>query len=230
MISEEALKRAALAADAALLEQMPSREACEHTFSPGFERKMKRLIKRTKHPVVYPLLQRAACVLLAAMLTGTVILVTVPQAQAAFFGWLKEIHDTYLVYRIPQEAESTDQQDYRLTWVPEGYVESCIDDWENVISIDYIHKDDPQGEHRLSFMYFYANGSGALSVVSEDDAVHKETEVNGIPADLLIDPSGETGNTILWEDPETHTLFWIDAYVEEDVLIKMAESVEPYEK
>lgn len=230
MISEEALKRAAMAADAVLLEQMPSREECEHPFSRRFERKMKCLIRRTKHPVAYPLLQRAACVLLAAMLTGTVILATVPQAQAAFFGWLKEIHDTYLVYRIPQEAESTDQQDYRLTWIPEGYVEYDILDMDDGFIVDYENSNNPTDDRLISFMYLYANGSGTLGVFAEDDAVYKETEVNGIPADLLINPSGETGNTILWEDPETHTLFSIDAYMEEDVLIKMAESVEPYEK
>lgn len=230
MISEEALKRAALAADAALLKQMPSREECEHTFSPGFERKMKRLIKRTKHPVVYPLLQRAACVLLAAMLTGTVILVTVPQAQAAFFGWLKEIHDTYLVYRIPQEAESTDQQDYRLTWVPEGYVEYDTLEMDDGFIIEYENSHDPTDDRLISFMYLYAEGSGALYAFSHDNVVYSQIEVNGILADLIVDPSGETGNAILWENPETHTLFSIDAYMEEDVLIKMAESVESYEK
>lgn len=226
MISEEALKRAAKAADDALLEQMPSKETCEHTFSPGFEQKMKRLARRTKHPFLYRLPRRAACILLPLLLGASLIVGGVPEVQAAFFAWLKETHETWMSYSASHNSVSSDHQKYCLTWIPEGYEVYDVFEDEFEYSISYANSNDPTDDHLITFDYIYATGATSLFIFSEDDAVHKETEVKGNPADMLIDPSGESGNTIAWEDSDTHTLFSVDAYFSEDVLIKMAESVE----
>lgn len=56
------------------LEELPSEEILSEdealTFSPAFERKMKKLIRRADHPIRYRIAQAAACLLLAVLLSG----------------------------------------------------------------------------------------------------------------------------------------------------------------
>ena len=46
-----------------LMAEMP-----EHDFSPAFEKKMRRLLRRGNHPLRHRILQTAACLVLAALL------------------------------------------------------------------------------------------------------------------------------------------------------------------
>ena len=75
------------------------KEAPEHSFSPSFERKMKRLLRRGRHPVWYKALHAAACLLLALLLSGCAVLAVSPAAREAFAGWVREVHDTYFSYQ-----------------------------------------------------------------------------------------------------------------------------------
>ena len=50
------------------------KEAPEHIFSPAFERRMKKLLRRGRHPVWYKALRAAACLLLALLLSGCAVL------------------------------------------------------------------------------------------------------------------------------------------------------------
>ena len=45
-----------------------------HTFSPAFERKIKKLLRRGRHSVWYKALHAAACLLLALLLSGCAVL------------------------------------------------------------------------------------------------------------------------------------------------------------
>ena len=64
-------------------------EAPEHTFSPAFERRMKKLLRRGRHPVWYKSLHAAACVLLALLLSGCAVLAVSPEAREVFAGWVR---------------------------------------------------------------------------------------------------------------------------------------------
>ena len=70
--------------------------APEHTFSPAFERKMKKLLRRGRHPVLYRTLRAAACLLLVLLLSGCAVLVVSPAAREVFLGWVRE-------FRTPAE-------------------------------------------------------------------------------------------------------------------------------
>ena len=52
MISDERLREAVRRAEKNLLASLPESEDCEATFSPEFKRKMKKLIRRTDHPIL----------------------------------------------------------------------------------------------------------------------------------------------------------------------------------
>ena len=77
-----------------LLAELP-----EHDFSPEFERKMRRLARRADHPVRYRAVKAAACLLLAALVGGGSLLVLVPEARAAFVGWMRDVYQTWFVYQ-----------------------------------------------------------------------------------------------------------------------------------
>ena len=80
-------------------------EAPEHSFSPAFERKMKKLIRRTDHPVRHRLAQAVACLLLAALLSGCSLLAFSPTARNALAGWVREVFSTWSIYRHSGEAQ-----------------------------------------------------------------------------------------------------------------------------
>ena len=81
-----------------LIVQLP-----EHDFSPAFEKKMQKLIRRANHPIRYRVAQAVACLLLAALLSGCTALAISPEVRAAFVGWVREVYETWFVYRYTGE-------------------------------------------------------------------------------------------------------------------------------
>ena len=108
MIGEERLRAAAAEADQALLNSLPAASECEHDFSKSFEKKMRRVFRRARHPIVYRLPKQAACVFLIAVLAGASWLTFDVKARAAFFAWAKARYEHFVGYRfvgdVPQEV------------------------------------------------------------------------------------------------------------------------------
>ena len=105
-----------------LMEELP-----EQDFSPQFEKKMRKLVRRGNHPIRYRVAQIAACLLLAALLSGCTVLAISPEAREAFLGWVrtfntpKEFPPYYsYTYSGDGEAQLPEGVAYRPTWVPEG--------------------------------------------------------------------------------------------------------------
>lgn len=86
MISDERLREAARKAEESFLASLPEPEDCEATFSPEFERKMKKLIRRTDHPIRYRIMKAVACFLLVVLVGGGSVLALSTEARAAFVG------------------------------------------------------------------------------------------------------------------------------------------------
>ena len=102
MISEEALRQAAAEASDCLVRSLDEAGIPVHNFSARFERKMRRLIRRTRHPAAYRALVRVACAFLAFLLGSGVFLAVNPEARAAFFGWVRTQyeHCSCMTWRI----------------------------------------------------------------------------------------------------------------------------------
>ena len=122
MIPDEILCRAAAEADMALLESLPDVKANDYVFSIGFERKMKRILRREAHPTRYRLLKMAACLILTVFLSGSVVLLVSAEARAAVFGWVRDIYESYFVYSYTgSETELPDGVVYHPGWLPDEY-------------------------------------------------------------------------------------------------------------
>ncbi|MDE6454756.1 MAG: DUF4367 domain-containing protein, partial [Dysosmobacter sp.] len=205
----------------ALLEEPP-----EHTFSPAFERKMKKLLRRGRHPVWYRTLHAAACVLLALILSGCAVLAVSQEAREVFAGWVREVHETYFLYRFfgdkEKEPVSDESAVYQPAYVPAGYRMERKNVLDGIVSILYIN--DQSGSLAV-FGCFLDTGSSVLQVERDPEDIHKKVFVNGISADLYLDAEEGEANVLVWVDEENGAAFRISGVFGEEELIAMAESV-----
>lgn len=229
MISDERLRLAAQKADKALADSLPSPEDCPHTFSPEFERKIQRLIRKSKHFGFYKSLKQAACFFLALLLSGTVFLTVNAEAREVIFGWVSQRFEDSQHYFFSGHSEETSFNiQYSLPNVPEGY-----EIWEsyeenNGWTTLYINENDDF----LDFGYRRepTDGLTADLFFTVDGMSKNILCVNDMPAEYYQDDTGKSSNLIVWFDSETNTLFYISGYLDKEQMIRLAESVIPDEK
>ena len=200
-----------------VIEELP-----EHDFSLAFEKKMKKLIHRADHPIRYRVVQAAACILLAALLSGCTVLAISPEARAAFVGWIRETYETWFVYRYVGENKGNSEDiSYYPAWMPDGYNELKQTVSDDRVSIIYENNEG----YWLSFTY--VKNRESVSVYSEYQETNVQTVMVGDKvADLYLDQREGNANTLIWSDEEKGVIFVISAHCSDDELIKIAESVE----
>lgn len=213
MISDKELQEAARKCEKALLAAMPEPADCPAAFSPGFERKMKKLILRVDHPVRFWLL-RLLPVLLAAGIAAAAVLLPPKEAEPA-----PSPEPPAPVEQEPAPApapeppaEEPETIVYRPTWLPEG----CAWDRETFY--------DGEG------MIVYRTPSGAEAVffysLGGETEEHEGETVpvgDGTGTLLLGRTKGEL-NELFWSGEGVS--FWLTAPFTGEDLVRVAESVE----
>ena len=198
------------------------KEAPEHSFSPSFERKMKRLLRRGRHPIWYKALHAAACLLLALLLSGCAVLAVSPAAREAFAGWVREVHDTYFSYQYVGPDQDVQEDLTKIaflpTWLPEGYQEAERPQLYGMVNISY------EADGKETAVFGYAPEL-SMTVYTENAEAH-EAQVHGRRADLYLDGQEGNRNVLVWTDEDTGFFLWISAPFSGEELVKMAESVE----
>ena len=224
MISDAALKEAAFAVEQAMLDALPKPEECDHVFSPRFERKMRKLIRKTNHPIVYKALSRAACALLVLVLSASLLLTFHPKARAAVVDWIKEKIGDFYHYFAPEkesepEAEAATPEDYCLGWIPEGYTLL----FSNISEVDKVECYLSTSGKILQIHCIYSTSSGSL-LVGGGEYEEKQVMIGDIQAEIYL-AKDSSGNFIIWPVNNGNILLCISSQLEEADLIKMAESV-----
>lgn len=207
------------------LEEIPSEEALNTddklTFSAAFERKMKKLIRRADHPIRYRVTQAAACLLLVMLLSGCTAFAISPEARAAFVGWIREVYETWFVYRYTGEEQPTlEDTVYLPTWVPEGYEEIVSPQAGTFVRIQYENDE----KELLTVSYMKGTETSSLNVEWEG-AVVQHTSVGRLPADLYLNPD-DGPNILVWTDMEKDAAFWVTAPLAAEELVQVAESIQ----
>ena len=225
MISDKELREAARRYEKELLRTLPEPEDCEATFSPDFERKMKKLIFRTDHPVRYwlPWLLGLLLALLAAGLVAAAML-------SAKQIYVKEppVHTEGSAPTAPTEPPSPSAEPqgpkpaartivYRPTWLPEG----CEWDRETLYENEGMIVYRTPGGTEAVFLYDLTGGSM--------EAEGKEVPVGDGIGMLLLGQNKEELNELFWSDEEAGVSFWLSAPFEEEDMIRVAESVKAEE-
>ena len=90
MINDTMLRQAAAELAIAMNESLPDPKECAHQFSPKFEKKIKRLTRRTNHPIIYRSLRRVASILLVVVIGFCSVLAVSAEVRATVLGWVKE--------------------------------------------------------------------------------------------------------------------------------------------
>lgn len=193
----------------------------QHEFSHGFERKIQRICWRAKHQLLHWTLRRIASFFLVMLIGGIVWLSVDVKARAAFLEWARAIYETYVVYRFEDESVSgTPERECCPTWLPDGYQKAFVDDSQDTVLVAYTNSEG-QG---LIFRYV-ADSPSTDWFINTPSTTMKQVYVNELPADLFVSKEPEIASAIVWMTPE-HTACYLSAFLNEDELIKIAESVE----
>lgn len=221
MITDERLRRALEEYDKAVMAALPEPSACNHQFSPRFERKMRGILRMAKHPVAYKTLQRAACILLALLALFGGVIAFNPDVRAAVIEWVKEQFGQFSHYYHTGETtpEPAERKQYELGWLPEGYT-----------LVDTIPGEDRETQFYtnssnqiVQFHYFFEASDGPF--IGGEEYTQKTILLDNHPADIYLPLKANSGNVIVWTDPDRSILFYISAFVEEEDLMQMAASV-----
>ena len=221
-ISEERLTQAILEYDDALMASLPDPSECVYVFSDSFERKMKKLIRKTDHYVTYIVheaMRYAASILIALLVSASMIISFNPEARAAVVNWIKEYaHDVYNYFFTAEEVESN--AEYVLGWLPDGY--KLLDSLDHSKGKTYIYSNESGNLLHFSYMRSYKNASFTVGTGNYEE---KRVVESDFQADLYISLEKDNGNAITWIGDDDEIIFSISAFENEDVLTKIAKSV-----
>ena len=208
MISDERLREAARRAEESILASLPEPEDCEAVFYARFERKMRKLIRRTAHPIRYRVMKAAACFLLAALIGGGGILTFSTEARAAFAGWVREVYESYetwyAYHSTEEDSTASENIRFRPSWIPEGYTEQEVFELSSQTDIHYTN------DAGSLLTFGYSSNSGLKNFyIEEDGAETHHVLVHNMSADLYLDNSKGAANILTWVNNDTNTCFWI---------------------
>ena len=221
MISDEMLRIAAEEYEEALLSSLPEDAGCDHAFSHGFERKMRRLCHRVKYASVYSTLRRAACAVVVLVLSASMLLLCSTEVRAAMFGWIKEVYKNITTYSFAGEAdEEPVSRSYDFAQVPEGYAVEDRLDTPVGTSIWYRREDGAF----MELAYEFATDDHTFSIVSSDRDVYSQENIEGKMMEFYLSTDPNYNSMVLWTNDD-HVMFLISARCDKDTLIALAQSV-----
>ena len=178
--------------------------------------------RRRARPLWKNVAQKAAVILLVFSLSLGSLMAVSPTVRAAVVRWVTEWYETHIVYRYSGEQITGEMPQYEITDLPEGYAEDERVNWPSYVSVVYQNKDT--GKTIYLDCTYMQQGSASDYVTDGVEVV--SIIVNGFSGQLFLTDDWENKwNTITWIDAERNLQFEIDANVNRDVILHMAESV-----
>ena len=222
MITDEMLRSSAARSSELFAHTITSDYDPAQQYEPSdlFEKKIRKLFHRAKHPYFYKAIQRIASIFLAAILIGSMYLAVDTEARAAFLDWIKEVYEHSIVYRIMPSSAAKDLPHYELTWLPDGFGEPDI--YENETVYSALYQNSSTGEIVI-FDYYRLSSEVQAKLFTDQQPEH--VLVNGIIADFYAASSDSESNNLLWIDTEAGVFCAIDSNLSKDVILHIAESI-----
>ena len=178
--------------------------------------------RKRARPIWKSALQKVAMILLVFTLSLGSLMAVSPTVRAAVVRWVTEWYETHVVYRFSGEQITGEMPQYEITDLPEGYAEDERVNWPSYVSVVYQNKDT--GKTIYLDCTYMQQGSASDYVTDGVEVV--SIIVNGFSGQLFLTDDWENKwNTITWIDAERNLQFEIDANVNRDVILHMAESV-----
>ena len=218
-MQEEQIVFAAAEYETALLSTLSETALESHSFSQKFERKMEQLCKRVRHRPTFAALKRVAVIILISALIAGSLALTNPTVRATVIDWVKECIEGAYTF-LPKDNHREIYWEFELSWVPSGYKLSETN--TNLAGHTLVYKSNFKAD--ITFTYMNTFNIGA-DYIFTDPAIVKNVTINGLPAEIYIFPTSKKPNAILCGTPEKNIQFLITADVDEETLIKLAESI-----
>lgn len=227
MMTDEMLYRAAKQVNTAIVEHWEQHEVEEHSFSLRFERRIRRLTRKANNPQLYRFLNKAACLLLTALISFAAVMSFNVEARAAFTRWIREVYEDSIVYEFFGERSRISCKDYRVTWMPEEYEmkHEYIHDLEIMYGAYYQNRNDVNDT--IVIEWFLAEvADKAYIIANENEYRCIEIKINGQVGEYYESITQEETNNLIWIDEKDNIFFAIDSYLEFDKMKKIAESIQ----
>lgn len=199
--------------------------------TPRYQRQMAAMVKdplkwerRRARPLWKNVAQKAAVILLVFSLSLGSLMAVSPTVRAAVVRWVTEWYETHVVYRHLGAPMTGKISQYTITDLPDGYVE---DSEQNISEDDFVCKVyyNEESDRSIYFDYAYMQQGTAWTYVTEA-AENIAVTVNGLEGEMFLTDDWEnTRNTITWFDPQTNIQFSLNANVNQDDILHIAESV-----
>ena len=212
------------------------REVLDNAVTPDFSAKYLRQrmrmlanpygwMRRMIRPVWKQVLYRAACVLLACLLTLGALMAASPTVRAAVLNWFREFTGSVVHYFSRGERELYEVGPaWRLTRMPDGWALESFEVYNGLSVWDF-----RKGRERIQFSsVFPGNEGGAFGSFFARDAekIRTETTVQGYAADYY---EGLENALLVWEDEDGNQFSLSGWYMEDfSILRETAESVALY--
>lgn len=204
----------------------------EPDFSPAYRQDRMRLLadpqkwyRRRQKKAKTPLLRRVAGFAVVCVLSVALLSAVSPDVRASLLLWTRSQEEEYTQFKFPGTGEAVTQTvpEYALTALPEGFAEAerGSDSFGG-----YVTYENGDGCHIL----LRTNSMEATSSMFLDsgDAEIRSVMVNGCAGEMYVRPKPKT-NTILWMDEEAMVSFSLQAPMNPEGLLVLAESVEEIE-
>ncbi len=218
--TDEMLREAVIKADIRELEALPADHEIEHEFSKRFERRMRKLIRRSKtgspaRGVVF--LRRRVVALAAAIVILLATAMSVSAVRAAVFEFITEVYEKFTHIFFEESRSSNDAVDEfivcRPSFIPEGFE---LDNEKTAGPVLLVYE---KGSDYIS--YSQQRLEDVSLHVNTEEAELEELEFNGLPAKYY---SNRGVQNLLWYDDEY--LYIVSSTLDRDAVFKIAESVE----
>ena len=195
----------------------------EHTFSPEFERKMKKLMRgqsrmiRTKK--AKKALSRAAIVILAVMAVGFTFTMSVQALRVQFFSVIREFAEEYIGFSFSDRNEPPISDVQRPSYVPEGYYEIGIQEMQAGVRITYRHDDGS----RIYLKQENMSEGSEVRIDGENIDTSYVVVFNGIDFQVYEGRSKDDDSYVIWETDKT--FYQLFGTIQPQELIAMAKSI-----
>ena len=219
-LTDEMLAQAAKNVGETMLASLPDPEDCRHAVSPEFERSMERLIQKAKRKTrIRRCLQSIAVAALAVVIGLSAWLAVDTEARAAMVEWVRTVYEDSIVYEFFHPGAVEDDSSYRLGWVPDGYALLQEETGELMYIAVY---------QRESEVIYFTYGLSDEYNQAEFIPGNSDTEpvsVYGNPGEFYEANDESETNELVWFDSEQGILFALSSDLDQETMLKMAESV-----
>lgn len=218
--TDDDLRQAASILRQRMLDSLPAPDDCHYEASSELQEKIDQIIIRDRHRTTFRKIRNwAAMIALCVLLSYSAWLAVNTEARAAFFQWVREVYEDSVIYYFFGEKSSDELPRFSLTGLPSEYEETVFQE-------PFMHTVIYQSEMDMIILtYQRIDENTRLSFVSSD-MDHEIVTLDNYTADFYKSKDPSLTNELVWIDEESCLAFCISSFMEKDILIELANSVE----